>query len=154
MHDIAFIRQNPDAFDAALARRGLPPQAAELLKLDAEKRGGQTELQALQARRNDVAKQIGQFVKSDPAKAEALKAEAAEIKNQIAKLEGGEEEGGALVDALSRIPNLLADDVPAGTDETGNEEIKRIGAKPNIENPKDHVALGEALGYAQAEIVG
>jgi seryl-tRNA synthetase len=151
MHDIQFIRANPDAFDAALARRGLAPQAATLLALDAEKRGGQTQLQALQARRNEVAKQIGQFVKADPAKAEALKAEAAEIKSQIAALESGEEEGGALVEALSRIPNLLADDVPAGTDETSNVEIKRIGSKPAIANPQDHVALGEKLGLMDFE---
>lgn len=151
MHDIQFIRQNPDAFDTALARRGLAPQAEALLKLDAEKRGGQTQLQALQARRNEVAKQIGQFVKSDPAKAEALKAEAAQIKTQIAELESGEEEGGALMDALSRIPNLLAAEVPAGEDETGNVEIKRIGARPDIASPKDHVALGEALGLMDFE---
>jgi seryl-tRNA synthetase len=75
MHDIKAIRENPAAFDAALARRGLPAQAAELVKLDEAKRGGQTELQNLQARRNEVAKAIGVAMREDKAKAEALKAE-------------------------------------------------------------------------------
>lgn len=153
MHDIQSLRANPDAFDAVARRRPgyAGPWAAELLELDKQKRGGQTELQALQARRNVVAKHIGQFIKSDPARAEALKAEAAEIKARLAALEGGEEEGGALAEALSRIPNLLADDVPDGADETANVEIKRIGDKPLLANPKDHVALGEALGQMDFE---
>lgn len=152
MHDIAYIRKNPDAFDAALARRGLPAQAAELLKLDAEKRGGQTELQALQARRNEVAKQIGAAMKADPALAEKLKAEAAEIKATLAALEGGADENAALTDALMRIPNLLAADVPDGVDETGNVELRRVGTKPALGfAAKDHVALGEALGLMDFE---
>jgi len=60
MHDIKFIRENPEAFDAALARRGLPPQAQALLALDAKERGKQMELQALRARGNEVAKQISE----------------------------------------------------------------------------------------------
>ncbi len=152
MHDIAYIRKNPDAFDAALKRRGLAPQSAELLKLDADKRGGQTELQALQARRNEVAKHIGQAMKSDPALAEKLKAEAAEIKTKIAALEGGADENAALNDALSRIPNLLAADVPEGEDETGNVELRRFGSQPTLGfEPKDHVAIGEALGMMDFE---
>ena len=154
MHDIASIRKNPDAFDAALKRRPTytGPFSAELLELDKQKRGGQTELQALLARRNEVAKQIGQFMKSDPEKAAQLKAEAAELKQTIAALEGGEEEGGALVEALSRIPNLLADDVPLGEDETANREIKRVGEKPVMNfTPQDHVALGEKLGLMDFE---
>lgn len=154
MHDIAAIRKDPAAYDAALKRRPAfeGPFSNELLELDAQKRGGQTEMQALLARRNEVAKQIGQFMKSDPAKAEALKAEAAELKTKIAAAESGQEEGGALVDALSRIPNLLADDVPAGADETANREIKVVGEKPAMAfTPMDHVALGEKLGLMDFE---
>ena len=152
MHDIKAIRENPAAFDAALARRGLPPQAEALLKLDAEKRGGQTELQALQARRNEVAKQIGEAMRTDKALAEKLKAEAAEIKTKLAALEGGEEEGGALQDALSRIPNLLGAEVPDGADETGNEELRVVGQKPALGfKPKEHFDLGEALGLMDFE---
>ena len=154
MHDIAAIRKDPAAFDAALKRRPayLGPRAAELLELDAQKRGGQTGLQAMLARRNEVAKQIGQFMKSDPAKAEELKREAAELKTRIAAAESGTEEADALSDALSRIPNLLADDVPAGADETANKEIKVIGEKPAMAfTPMDHVALGEKLGMMDFE---
>ena len=153
MHDIKFIRENPAAFDAAAKRRPAyqGPWAEELIALDKEKRGGQTELQALQARRNEVAKLIGEAMRTDKAKAETLKAEAAEIKLKLTKLEGGEEEGGALTDALSRIPNLLADDVPNGADETANKEIRVIGTKPSIANAKDHVALGESLGLMDFE---
>lgn len=154
MHDIAAIRKDPAAYDAALKRRPAfdGPFSAGLLELDAQKRGGQTEMQALLARRNEVAKQIGQFMKSDPAKAEALKAEAAELKTKIAAAESGAEEGGALTDALSRIPNLLADDVPAGADETANKEIKIHGEKPVMAfSPMDHVALGEKLGLMDFE---
>ena len=129
MHDIKAIRENAEAFTAALKRRPAytGPWAEELLKLDEQKRGGQTELQNLQARRNEVAKLIGEAMRTDKAKAETLKAEAAEIKQKLAKLESGEEEGGALEDALLRIPNLLASDVPEGADETANKELRVVG---------------------------
>lgn len=153
MHDIKFIRENPDAFDAALARRPTyeGPRSKELLELDKANRGGKTELQNLQARRNEVAKAIGEAMRTDKAKAEELKAEAAEIKAKIAALESGEEEGGALSEALSRIPNLLADDVPNGADEESNVEVRVVGSKPAIADAKDHVALGEALGLMDFE---
>ena len=153
MHDIKWIRANKEAFDTALARRGLEPHAEKLIALDAANRGSQTEIQNLQARRNEVAKHIGQLIKSNPAEAENLKAEAASIKEKIAALEAGEGDDAntELTDALSRIPNLLASDVPAGTDESGNIELRRIGTQPTIANAKDHVALGEALGMMDFE---
>jgi seryl-tRNA synthetase len=153
MHDIKFIRENPEAFDAGLKRRPAyaGPWAPELLEMDKANRGGKTELQNLQARRNEVAKLIGEAMRTDKAKAEELKKEAADIKAKLASLEGGEEEGGALTDALARIPNLLADDVPEGADESANKEIRVVGAKPNIANPKEHFDLGEALGMMDFE---
>lgn len=151
MHDIKSIRENPEAFKAALARRKGEVDVAALLALDVEKRAQLTELQALQARRNEVAKAIGEAMRSDKAKAEALKAEAARIKEKIAAFEAAQNEGGALEDALARIPNLLAEDVPEGADESGNVEIRVVGEKPAIANPKDHVALGEALGLMDFE---
>ena len=144
MHDIKFIRENPEAFDSALARRGLAPQSAELLALDEEKRAKITRIQALQARRNEVAKEIPQRKKAGEDVA-ALIAEGNQIKEQIAALEA-EAEHGALEDALLRIPNILAEDVPAGSDESGNVELRKVGTPTAIANPKDHVALGEALG--------
>lgn len=154
MHDIKWIRANKEAFDAGLARRGLPPQAEQLIVLDGQKRGSQTEIQQLQARRNEVAKSIGQLMKSNPAEAEKLKAEATGIKERIAALEAGEGEGAnsELNDALSRIPNLLAEDVPNGSDESANVELRRFGEKPTFAfEPRDHVALGEALGQMDFE---
>jgi seryl-tRNA synthetase len=154
MHDIKFIRENPDAFDAALKRRPTyaGPWAPELLELDKANRGGKTDLQNLQARRNEVAKLIGEAMRTDKAKAEELKKEAADIKAKIASLESGEEEGGALTEALARIPNLLAEDVPNGADETANVEVRVVGAKPSIANPKEHFDLGEALGLMDFEV--
>lgn len=153
MHDIKSIRANPDAFDASARRRPAynGPWAAELLKLDEATRGGKTELQSLQARRNEVAKAIGAAMREDPAKAEALKAEAADIKARIAALEGGEGESAELTDALMRIPNLLAADVSEGADEAANKELRRVGTAPAIAAPRDHVALGEALGMMDFE---
>ncbi|MDX2094883.1 MAG: serine--tRNA ligase [Alphaproteobacteria bacterium] len=151
MHDIKSIRENPEAFKAALARRKGEVDVEALLALDVEKRAQLTELQALQARRNEVAKAIGEAMRSDKAKAEALKAEAAGIKEKIAAFEAAQNEGGALEDALARIPNLLAEDVPEGADESGNVEIRVVGSKPAIAAPKDHVALGEALGLMDFE---
>lgn len=153
MHDIKWIRANKEAFDAGLARRGLPPQAEQLIALDVANRGSQTEMQALLARRNEVAKQIGQVIKSNPAEAEKLKAEAATIKERIAALQSGaaEDVNEALNDALSRIPNLLSADVPDGADESGNIELRMVGTKPTIAHPKDHVELGEALGMMDFE---
>ena len=153
MHDIKKIRENAAAFDAALKRRPTytGPWAAELLKLDEASRGGKTEIQALQARRNEVAKAIGAAMRADPAKAEELKAEAADIKAKLAALEGGEGENAELTDALLRIPNLLTDETPDGADEASNKELRTVGTKPAIVNPKEHFDLGEALGLMDFE---
>ena len=151
MHDIKIIRDNPEAFKAALARRKGEFDVDALVALDSEKRAEQTKLQALQARRNEVAKAIGEAMRTDKALAERLKTEAGEIKETIAALEAAQNEGGALEDALSRIPNILADDVPNGADETSNVELRVVGKKPSIPNAKDHVALGESLDLMDFE---
>jgi seryl-tRNA synthetase len=155
MHDIKTIRDDPAAFKAAMARRNLEIDVEALLALDAGTRDRKTELQQLQARRNEVARSIGQFMKSDPAKAEALKKEAGEIKAKIAAFEAegeGETVNEGLTDALLRIPNRLAADVPEGRDESANKELRRVGGKPSLGfAPKDHVALGEGLGMMNFE---
>ncbi len=154
MHDIKAIRENPEAFSQAMKRRPAyaGPWADELLALDKVNRDGKTELQNLQARKNEVAKQIGEAMRTDKSKAETLKVEAAEIKQKLAALEGGEEEGGALNDALARIPNLLAEDVPEGADESANKEVRVVGIKPELAfNAKEHFELGEALGQMDFE---
>jgi len=150
MHDIKWIRENPAAFDVALARRGIAATAQELLNYDEQRRRELTELQEMQAKRNEIAKRIPEVKKAGGDVAPIL-AEANAIKERIAELEKGGEAARLLEDALSRIPNLLAADVPEGADETGNQEIKMVGSKPSIANPKDHVALGEALGMMDFE---
>ena len=150
MHDKELIRKNPEMFDAGLKRRPAysGPWVAELQKLDAEDRGGKTKVQALQARANEIAKSIPDAKKRGEDIAPLL-AEGKALKEQIAALEAGE--GGALDEALSAIPNILADDVPNGADENSNVELRVVGAKPTITNPKDHVALGEGLGLMDFE---
>lgn len=154
MHDLKWIREQAEAFDAALKRRNLAPMSETLIALDSDKRKSQTELQHLQARRNEVAKLIGQVIKTDPAQAELLKAEAGEIKTKIAQLEEGanEEENAALIDMLMRIPNILADDVPEGSDESGNVELRTHGAITQFSfAARDHVEIGEQLGLMDFE---
>ncbi|WP_313333068.1 serine--tRNA ligase [Sphingobium yanoikuyae] len=149
MHDIRFIRENPAAFDAALARRGLAPLSADILALDEKSRALKTELQQGQARRNEASKAIGQAMAAkDMAKAEALKAEVAALKEGTPALEAAEAEVGAALNAmLAAIPNLPADDVPQGADEAGNVELSRWGTIRDFDfAPQDHADFGPALG--------
>lgn len=152
MHDIKWIRDNPDAFDAGLARRGLNPAASEILALDKDRRANETELQDLQARRNDASKQIG-AIKSQGGDADAL---IAEVADQKAKAQTGEERGreisAQLNELLAGLPNTLADDVPDGADESANVEIARSGTLPDFNfEPKQHFEIGEALGLMDFE---
>ena len=154
MHDIKAIRDNPAAFDAGLARRGLAPLAAELLKIDAERRDHVQKLQDAQARRNAASKEIGEAMKTgDKARAEALKAEMGSIKDFIASGEAVEREiDQRLTTALAVIPNLPLDDVPDGTDETGNVEVRRWGTPPTFAyEPRQHFDIGEWLGQMDFE---
>ena len=149
MHDIRFIRDNPDSFDAALARRGAEPVAGEILKLDEERRALTTQLQTAQSRRNEASKAIGAAMgKGDTATAEALKAEVAQIKADMPALEEREKTlGERLQDKLARIPNLPFDDVPQGDDEEGNVEVSIWGEKPNFDfEPREHADFAPALG--------
>ncbi len=149
MHDIRSIRDNPTAFDAALARRGASPLSAEILALDEQNRAIKTELQQGQARRNEASKAIGQAMAAkDMATADALKAEVATLKDRMPALEAEDREtGDALQAILAAIPNLPADDVPQGADEAGNVEVARWGTPHNFTfQPQDHADFGPALG--------
>lgn len=150
MHDIKLIRDNPEAFDRAVARRGVAPLSATLIELDRKRRSAQTEFDELQGKRNTLSKEIGGAkARKDEARANELMAEVAALKERLGLLDveqKAHEE--ALTDALSRIPNLPADDVPEGTDEKSNVELRRSGAPKNYSfKPKEHFDLGEALGY-------
>ena len=104
MHDIRFIRDNADAFDKALARRGLPPQAARLIALDETRRAAIQKAEAAQARRNAASKEIGEAKKKkDEAKAKELMAEVAVLKDSIPQMEADEKSASKVLDdALAR----------------------------------------------------
>jgi len=147
--DIKWIRDNPEAFDAGLAKRGLAPQSATLIALDEARRAHITKLQDAQARRNAVSKEIGKAkAAKDEALADQLMAEVAALKEQLAAGEGEERQLDAkLRDALSVIPNLPLDEVPLGKDEKDNVEVRKVGAPPKLDfQPKQHFEIGEALG--------
>ena len=149
MHDIRLIRENPAAFDAGLAKRGLEPISAELLALDEKKRSISTQMQLCQARRNEASKLIGQaMAQKDMEKAEALKTEVAELKERLPQLEAEDRAiGEELQSLLLAIPNLPADDVPLGTDESENLEQARWGTPRSFDfTPQDHADFGPALG--------
>lgn len=154
MHDIKSIRDNPQAFDASLARRGLKPQAAELLALDAERREHIQKLQDAQARRNSLSKEVGEAMKAgDKARAETLKAEVTALKDFLAAGEETERQlSQRVTDALAVIPNAPLADVPAGKDEHDNVEMHLWGEKPKFNfEPRQHFDIGEWLGLMDFE---
>ena len=149
MHDIRLIRDDPQAFDAALARRGAEPAAETLVELDAKRRAVTTRMQEAQSRRNEASKAIGQaMAQGDRDRAEALKAEVAELKKALPALEEEDRALSAeLNDALARLPNLPADDVPDGADESDNVEQSQWGDPRDFAfEPKEHADLAPALG--------
>ena len=154
MHDIKAIRDNPDAFDAALKRRGLEPLSKRLIALDEKRRAAIQAAEQTLARRNAASKEIGDAKKNkDNARADALMAEVGELKTKLPELEAAakkfEEE---LKTELAQIPNLPLDEVPDGADEHGNVEHHHYGAKRNYAfKPKEHVELGEALRFMDFE---
>jgi seryl-tRNA synthetase len=147
MHDIRLIRDDPAAFDAVLAKRGVAPVSAELLAIDERARGLMTEVQAMLARRNEASKEIGaaKARRDDPTD---LMAEVATLKERLPELEAEQKAAvAALGDRLATIPNLPADDVPVGEDESGNVELKRWGTPRDFGfAPREHADLGPALG--------
>ena len=149
MHDIAYIRSNPQEFDAALARRGAEPVADRIIALDAQKREATTKVQQAQSRRNEASKAIGQAMgQGDKDKAEALKAEVAEIKTSMPEWEEAERAAAAELDhLLATLPNLPAEDVPDGADENDNVELAQWGEKRSFDfEPREHADIGPALG--------
>jgi seryl-tRNA synthetase len=162
--DIKWIRDNAEVLDAGLRKRGIErldnPKAGDvmfarqLIALDEARRKVITRLQEAQARRNAASKEIGKAkAAKDEATAQRLIVEVAALKDALAK---GEEEqraaDKALHEALSVIPNLPHADVPEGRDETGNKEVRKLGAPPEFSfEPKQHFEIGEALGLMDFE---
>lgn len=152
MHDIKIIREDEAGFDAALARRAILPLSRELLEIDEQRRAAMGELQALQARRNGVAKQIGE-AKRNKQDSAALEAEGADIRAQMEALDAQAPRLDALLkDMLAKIPNVLDASVPDGKDETANRQEKSWGTPKDFAfKPKEHFELGEALGLMDFE---
>ena len=154
MFDVRWIRENPESFDAGLAKRGLDPMASEVLRLDEERRGHIAKLQDAQTRRNDASKQIGAAKASgDDAAAQGLIDEVAELKSFI---QDGEDTERKLTEDLDRLlealPNLPKDDVPEGADESANLEHRVVGELPQFGfDARQHFEIGDMLGLMDFE---
>ncbi len=152
MHDIRFIREFPDKFDQGLVARGFEPQAASVLSIDSDSRKLQLELQDLNTRRNEIAKNIG-MEKSKGEDVEDLLSEGENLKKKIQMVE---EELSRLQVELDAIlvmqPNMIDSDVPPGKDDSENIEIRKVGHPKDLGfTPKEHDQLGEALGMMDFE---
>ncbi|HEX9702320.1 MAG TPA: serine--tRNA ligase [Rhodospirillales bacterium] len=147
MFDIKWIRDNPEAFDQGMARRGLGPQAAPLIALDAARRQAQTRAQEIQAERNRLSKEIG-AAKAKGGDAADMMAAVAKSKDAQAEAEKLAEAAAAELDkALAGLPNIPMDDVPDGKDDTANKQVRAWGDKPKFGfQPKEHFDIGEGLG--------
>ncbi len=146
MYDLKSLRENPEAFDQGLVKRGLAPQSHAILEKDAQRRQVQTTLQDSRNRRNEASKRIGK-AKSQGEDAQPLIDEVASLKERMKQLE--EEErvlGAALEEQLASLPNAPAEDVPEGADEKDNQEERQIGQLPDFDfEPKEHFDIGEKL---------
>src|SRR5262245_32560094 len=154
MHDIKWIRDNPDAFDQGLARRGLPGEAKRLIEIDERRRAAIQKAEAALARRNAASREIGAAKKSgEEDAAQKLMAEVGRLKDEIPQLEAEEKKVSKELDgALAQIPNVPLDEVPDGKDAGGNVEHYHFGAKRTYGfTPKQHFDLGEALGQMDFE---
>ena len=141
MHDIRAIRENPAAFDDALARRGLSPLSAELLSMDESRRAKILAAETAQAEQNKASKEVGAAKgRGDEAEFERLRALVAEKKAEIAALNAqAAEEDAALTARLAEIPNLPLEEVPFGKDEDDNVEIRRWGEPRALDfQPVEH----------------
>ncbi len=159
MHDIKYIRKSPEEFDKHLAKRNLAPLSAKILEVDKQKRGSQTELQKLQEESNKIAKEIGDLMaqgkkteaQSLIERSKTLKAQLQEAKKNEENKTEGEEESAELKNLLASIPNILADEVPAGKDESENKELRKVGTPKINKNAKQHFEIGEELGLLDFE---
>ena len=154
MLDISIIRDNPEKFDKALLSRGAEAMSQQLLTLDETRRVAISQAQELQTKRNETSKQIGQAkAAKDEDLAKKLMDDVARMKEQLQRAEELEREASqALENALAAIPNIPLEDVPKGTDEDANVEIRKVGTPPQIENPKQHFDIGEELGQMDFEV--
>ncbi|WP_298847531.1 serine--tRNA ligase [uncultured Ruegeria sp.] len=156
MHDIRAIRENPDAFDAALARRGDAPVSSDLLRLDESRRAKILAAETAQAEQNKASKEVGAAKgRGDEAEFDRLRALVAEKKAEVARMQTEAKDLDALLtDQLARIANLPAEDVPQGADENDNVEVNRWGTPRAFAfAPKEHFdipAVAAAMDFETA----
>jgi seryl-tRNA synthetase len=145
--DLKWVRERPEALDRALRRRGLPPAVAELTALDGAVRALQTQVQQAQARRNALSKEIGRL-RAERADAAPVMAEVGALKDEIQSGEQRVRElAGRLEARLAELPNVLAEDVPDGADESANVVLRSWGEPPRFAfKPREHDDLGARLG--------
>jgi seryl-tRNA synthetase len=144
MHDIRAIRDNPEAFDAALARRGEAAMSEAVLSLDAARRAKIAAAETAKAEQNKASKEVGAAkAKGDEAEFDRLRALVSDKKAEVAAMNTEAQELDAkLTDMLARIPNSPADDVPQGANEEDNVEVKVWGDKPSFDfTPVEHYEI-------------
>ncbi len=145
MLDIKWIRENPEAFDAAMQNRGAEFRSPELIKLDEEKRRILTRLQELQSERNAIAMQVA-ILKKSGGNADELMEKSKNINSQIKDLEENSNQDNKLENLLLEIPNIPSAEVVIGKDEEDNKEIEKWGEIPTFDfTPKQHFEIGEGL---------
>lgn len=152
MHDLKLIRENPEAFDTGLTRRGVDPVSIKILGLDRDRRTAQTALQEMLQRRNEVSRRVGGAKKSGE-DVSALVAEVQSLKQKITDTENEQRNLASRLDGLLEgLPNLPSLNTPDGLDESDNVEVRSFGEKPTFDfAPKEHFDLGEALGLMDFE---
>lgn len=151
MFDLKWLRENPDRFDRSLARRGYGPGAALILAIDDERRAQETRLQEQQALRNRLSKEIGEAKRlRDEARAAQLMAEVAALKDSVKEGEERLREIEArFLATIGVYPNIVADDVPDGPDESHNRVERTVGEPRRFEfQPSPHDELGARLGMS------
>ncbi|MDW3207814.1 MAG: serine--tRNA ligase [Alphaproteobacteria bacterium] len=152
MHDLRYIRENPETFDAALQSRGAAPSSSEILALDEARRAAQTRMQEIQSRRNAASKEVGQR-KAKGEDADDLIAEVQALKDGLAKAEQEERDLAEKLDGLlASLPNIPLADVPVGADEDDNVEVRRVGEPRSFDfEAREHFDIGEGLGLMDFE---
>ena len=153
MHDINFIRENPDLFDELLKKRYITSKSSEIISLDTDKRSILTKSQELRAERKSLSASFSKLNESEKSdlqkKVQLIKNEIDEIENKIFKIDE------QLKNILSSLPNLPHKDVPVGEDESSNILIKQVGNLPSFNfTPKSHYELGEDLEMIDFEQAG
>lgn len=149
MHDIRVIRDDPAAFDAALARRGLAPMSPEILALDAERRARIAAAETAQAEQNRASKDVGAAkARGDDEEFQRLRALVGTKKDEVAAMQAEASALDAkLRELLMTIPNLPLDSVPEGKDENDNVEIRRWGEPKALDfTPVEHFEIAGAKG--------